>query len=97
MGVGVEFAREGRGVNVEHRLTIRARCPVDPDHEDVYETTISVHRVLPVEEILGAIEDATSNAIFQEDLTRRLAVELSAHVVTVGEHSGVKTTCQASG
>ena len=68
------------------------------DSVDVYDVEIHVAdgRLLPVEEILVAVDEhAHSRPIYQEDLTVELAVTLNATVSTVGVHSGVETRCEA--
>lgn len=71
-----------------------AHCPVDGS-ADRYDLVVETERVVPVEHIFEAIDTATREPIFQEDLTRALADLLGCRVVTVGTHSGVKTTCEA--
>ena len=79
---------------VEHRLTLRATCPIDGS-EDVYNCIVSTERTIDVEAILAAAETLTRRRpIYQEDLTRELALSLRAQIVTHGIHSGVYTTCR---
>ena len=79
----------------KHTLTVEANCPVD-DTLDVYHVTVETHRQINAEDILIAIRGLTTRAIYQEELTRLLSDNLQAKVITVGEHSGVTTTCEAS-
>lgn len=82
------------GFLVEHRLTLRAECPVDGS-EDVYNCIVSADRTIAVELILTTAKAIAQRApIFQEDLTRELAESLACEVVTHGIHSGVYTTCR---
>ncbi len=78
----------------EHRLMVEAKCPVD-DTTDTYNTYVRTTKVRTVEEILAAVA-AIEGPIYQEDLTRELAVTLDAEVETHGIHSGVYTTCRCS-
>lgn len=77
-------------MNVTHRLTITANCPVD-DQADVYRVTVETDRVLPVETILEGVAALTRQPLFQEELTERLAELLGAVVTTKGTHTGVRT------
>lgn len=83
-------------IEIEHRVTLTAKCPKDGS-DDHYNTLITVNRVLPVEDILAAAESLAQEPIFQEDLTRQLAFGLAAEVTTHGIHSGVYTTCRYDG
>jgi heterodisulfide reductase subunit C len=76
---------------IEHRLLVTGICPVDLKH-DVYDCMVRVRRMLPVEEILAAVKDATQKPAYQDDITLALHRTLACEVTTVGEHSGVKTT-----
>lgn len=78
----------------KHALTVEANCPVD-DTLDVYSVTVETTEVIDVEKILHAIDKLTAKPLYQEELTLGLSRRLGAKVVTVGEHSGVKTTCEA--
>lgn len=80
-------------MRVTHHLEVTATCPVD-DTLDRYDVTVAVRRVLPVEDILKAVEHLPAKA-YQEDITVRLAKELGARVTTRGVHSGIVTTCTA--
>lgn len=75
---------------VEHRLTVKAMCPVDKK-PDLYQCIIRTPRVLPAEEILKAVEEFSNKEIFQEELTQELHRRLGVEVETVGSHSGVQT------
>ncbi len=82
----------------KHSLTVEANCPVDDEALDVYEVTVETHQMITVESILAAVKHLTTGKpLYQEDLTRRLSRTLQARVITVGEHSGVTTTCEALG
>lgn len=81
---------------VEHRLTLRATCPIDGS-EDVYNCVVLADRTIEVEHILAKAQMiAKREPIFQEALTLELAESLNAEVVTHGIHSGVYTTCRCS-
>ena len=81
-------------MKVKHTLEIKARCPVN-DGQDTYRLTVTVDRLVKVEDILEAVRKLTAEPIFQEDLTRRLASELAASVHTTGRHGEVETECEA--
>jgi hypothetical protein len=75
-----------------HRFTATCSCPVD-GLPDVYRVTVTTSRILPVEEILAAIQEIGRERIYQEEFTARLARRLAAAVETAGHHSGIETTC----
>lgn len=81
-------------MKVEHSLRISCQCPVDQS-TDCYELTVRVNRLLHVEDILAAVKENTKVAASQEEVTKKIAAALGVEVVTVGYHSGVKTTCTA--
>lgn len=81
------------GIEVEHRLTVKATCPVDGT-ADAYNCVVSLDRTITVEAILEAVDVVTAEPSFQEDITRDLASMLKAEVVTHGIHSGIYTTCR---
>jgi hypothetical protein len=81
-------------VIVTHELEVTCRCPVD-DTLDRYAVTVTVQRILPVEDILAAVESLPGRE-FQEAVTLHLARTLGASVVTRGTHSGIVTTCSCS-
>jgi hypothetical protein len=94
-----DVARRGRTegthrVHVIHQLKFARRCPVNNGF-DIYELRVETGELLKVEDILAAVE-ALPEREFQETLTKQLAQALKAVVTTVGEHSGVRTTCFAS-
>jgi hypothetical protein len=64
---------------------------------DAYNCLVTLSHVIPVEDILNAVEMVTNEPRFQEDITRELASLLSAEVVTHGIHSGVYTSCRCRG
>ncbi len=78
-----------------YKATAKALCPVDPSVVDVYEVTIVSTALLRVEFLLETIAKYERKEIFQEYLTSALLRDFDAvSVVTVGEHSGVETTCR---
>lgn len=83
-------------MKVRYRLTVHAPCPVDAAVTDCYEVTVKADRVIKVEDILAAVDGATANPIFQEDLAEELADMLGAKVEVVGIHSGVEVVARAS-
>lgn len=66
-------------------------CPVD-SRSDYYRVTVTSLRAIPVEEILKAAKEQSQVKQFQEAFTEALSRALCASVMTVGYHSGVKTT-----
>lgn len=74
-------------------LTATCSCPVD-DGLDVYEVTIVTSRIIPVETVKSVIEIQGNTKQFQELFTSNVARELGVKVITVGWHSGIKTTCE---
>lgn len=83
-------------IEIHHRVTLRAQCPVNGE-DDYYNTVVTLSRVVPVEDILYEAKFLTQAPIFQEDLTRELAKAIKGEVVTHGIHSGVYTTCRCDG
>lgn len=81
----------------EHRLTALSRCPVDTLVVDVYDVVVRCRdRIVPVERILEEVALVQALALYQEDVTQRLADRLEVEVETRGWHSGVETVCKAS-
>jgi hypothetical protein len=79
-------------MRVEHVFQLKAVCPVD-ERIDEYTVTVTIDRLVKIEDMLGFAQAMGSRPVFQEDLTRLLADRLDGKVVTVGMHSGVRTTC----
>lgn len=82
-------------MRVTHNLIVFAICPANEARVDAYATTVEVDRFIAVEEIMEVAASYRGEAVWQEDLTKQLAGRLRARIITVGEHSGVKTTCEA--
>lgn len=80
-------------MKVTHETTIRATCPVNGAF-DTYVATFEANRLIKVEDILEAIKGLPTK-LYQEQITQYLAAKLDCRVVTIGYHSGVKTTCSA--
>lgn len=74
-----------------YELEAVCSCPVD-DKPDYYRVTVKSLRAIPVEDILKAVKEQGLTKQFQESFTEALSRALGATVVTVGHHSGVKTT-----
>lgn len=70
-------------------LQVRARCPVNDNDIDLYAVTIESQYMIKVEAILECVMPSEIEKIFQEDLARKMAVELGAKVTIVGVHSGI--------
>jgi len=78
----------------KYETRIVAACPVD-DKPDLYEATFESDDTIRCEDILKAIGRWATEKAYQEVITAELARELRCRVVTVGYHSGVKTTVSA--
>jgi uncharacterized membrane protein YkvA (DUF1232 family) len=77
-----------------YQTKIVAACPVD-QKPDVYEATFISDDTIRCEDILAAIGKYASEKAYQEAITAALARDLRCRVITVGYHSGVKTTVEA--
>lgn len=75
---------------VQHTLTVSAVCPVDGTR-DFYKATLHVNRMMSVESIRAEIKEFDSQAMFQEDLTVKLAEKFCCRVETWGSHTGTET------
>lgn len=80
----------------EYTLQVEATCPVD-GLPDVYLCVVRSGRVVPVEDILKAVTEATREKAYQEDITQKLHRLLACEVETVGRHSGVLARCVCGG
>ena len=82
-------------MKITYEVVVSALCPVDglPDR---YEAEIHSTAVIHVESILEVVSKISGKKMFQEDLTQELARAIGARIITVGYHSGVKTTCECS-
>lgn len=78
----------------KYETRIVAACPVD-DKPDVYEATFISDDTVQVERILEAVAKYATEKAYQEIITADLARQLRCRVITVGYHSGVKTTVEA--
>lgn len=78
-----------------YELDVRAACPVVDGERDLYQVTVTSQHLIEVEAIIAFFKQYDAVKIFQEELTRRAAVTLGAHVRTVGIHSGVTVICEA--
>lgn len=76
----------------EYTLEVVAKCPVD-NCPDLYRCTVRARRIIPVEDILKAVESLNDRPRYQEEFTEKLHRALAAEVETTGHHSGVKTRC----
>ena len=81
-------------MKIKHVLRAVGTCPVD-GATDSYEIVVKARRVIEVEKILAEIRSLTQAPVFQEHLTRDLAVRLGVKVRTTCIHSGVVTVCRA--
>lgn len=77
---------------VHHTLTAPSLCPIN-GARDVYEVTLQLTELVPVETILAKVADFATLRIYQEDLTQALADAFNCTVESVGFHSGVTTRC----
>lgn len=78
-------------MKVVHRLQIHAACPSDR-LGDVYDCEVHAERVIPVEDIIAAADEAAAMVIYQEDLADWLRRKLRARIVLRGSHFGRVTT-----
>jgi hypothetical protein len=76
-----------------HRTTIVGQCP--HGCPDVYEAEFHTTKLIRVEDIQAAIDRLTSGPLYQEELTKLLAIETECRVVTRGMHGRFETTCEA--
>lgn len=77
-----------------HRIHVVGKCPLGCD--DIYEIEFHIDSVvIPVERIQEVINQLTKDAIYQEDLTRKLCESLQCKVVSHGAHSKFVTECIA--
>lgn len=81
-------------MNCRYETKIVAACPRD-SKPDVYDAIFESDDTIEVERIIAAIAKFQTEQAFQEVITADLARELRCRVVTVGYHSGVKTTVSA--
>jgi hypothetical protein len=82
-------------MNIEYRLGITARCPLDENLTDIYHLTVRSNETILVESILGAVEHFTRKPVYQEELTELLAQALGADVEIIGTHKTVEVTSRA--
>jgi len=78
----------------KYETRIVAACPTD-GKPDVYDATFISDDTIQCERILDATQKYATEKAFQEIITADLARELRCKVITVGYHSGVKTTVEA--
>lgn len=74
-----------------YEISVVARCPVD-DQADRYDVTLVSKGHVLVEILKEFCSGYAERKVFQEDLTAEIAREFMCAVVSVGHHSGVKTT-----
>ena len=74
-------------MKVIHRIQIVASCPADK-LGDVYDCEVHAERVIPVEDIMAAADEAAGMVIYQEDLADWLRRKLKARIVLRGSHFG---------
>lgn len=78
-----------------YSLRAVALCPND-GAAITYKITVASDTMLPVEDIIAAVEDLPS-PIYQEDLTAKLAIALQRPVRVEASHQGVLVTSTAGG
>jgi hypothetical protein len=74
----------------KYSLTAYAKCPAN-GAKDIYRVTFTVNRMIQVEELVAACAEYKDIAIFQEELTEKLAEKFSCSVRTIGHHGTVQT------
>lgn len=84
-------------MRAKHTLQIEAKCPVN-NKTDKYTLEVTTNRLVKVEDIMAIVkEEASGDAVFQEELTEQLAFRLKCKVKTTGTHSGVETIVVCKG
>jgi len=73
-----------------------ARCPVR-DQLDVYEAVAKSEEMIECEHIATAVIRFSTDKLFQEELTSRLAEVLRCEVTLTGTHSGVQVVSTGYG
>lgn len=74
-----------------YETQIRTICPADKEL-DFYHARFESTRTILVEDIVKAIAAWENKKAYQEDITANLSRSLGCSVMTIGWHSGVKTT-----
>lgn len=76
-----------------YEFTVTATCPANGSRDE-YKFTMDFAGMLRVEGIFDTISLLTAQPIYQEHLTQKIHDAFEAQqTVSVGTHSGVKTTC----
>ena len=83
-------------MNNTYKLEVTCKCPVD-NLPDVYQLTVTAQRAIPVEDILAAAKELSSQSLYQEDLCQSLHRRINARCVLVGYHSGVMVRSECGG
>lgn len=78
-----------------HVLSAIAPCPSGLQEHDYYRIEVEADRMIRVEEIEAAVDELTTEPVFQEDLTEALADRLGAVVRTLGKHNKTLTEVEA--
>lgn len=78
----------------KYEVRIVTACPSD-GKPDVYDATFISEATIMCEAIVEATQKYAIEKAYQEVITADLARALCCKVITVGYHSGVKTTVEA--
>lgn len=78
-----------------YELELRARCPIHAELTDIYSVRLESESLVKVEDILEFMRRFSERQVFQEDVTREIAVGLGVKAQLVGLHSGVRITSTA--
>ncbi len=73
----------------EYVCELRCRCPKNAEVKDFYIMTLRTYRMIEAESILAEVATVIDDAIFQEELTLRMAVVFDCECTLEGTHSNV--------
>lgn len=86
-------------MEIIHKTNMQAKCP-NGGHVNKYEITIEVPSFVEVEKLLAIVRTYKETEIFQEDLTKEIALKIhtlfkatqSVRIIMEGLHLGFMTT-----
>ena len=76
-------------MRARYSLTFTGQCPVNGD-SDVYDLEVVSSTPIMVEDIIGAVSEATKESRTQEQITKIIRSKIPARITTIGFHSGVR-------
>jgi cytochrome c oxidase assembly protein Cox11 len=80
----------------KYETRVATVCPANRAVLDHYDVTFLHIAMIPVEDIVAALNGYSGKEVFQEDLTKALSEMFKCRVITVGFHSNVKTTVEVN-